>query len=182
MELNGGSPGNSEPVVLDNISQLDASNAAHDMTGKVVMTLVNMTEEASLRNSPAVRSNQGALTLQNPSIHLNLFVLFVANSAVYTDALARIAAIVKFFQRKPYFDPQNTVDTAGYMQGVNFKLIVELNSPTIEELNNLWGMLGGKQLPSVFYRIRMVELDSNAAIQRVPPIQNVQVQPTPPPL
>ena len=44
----------------------------------------------------------------------------------------------------------------------SFKLIFDLYSPTLEEVNHLWGTLGGKQYPSVLYKLRMLELQFKA--------------------
>lgn len=43
-----------------------------------------------------------------------------------------------------------------------FKLIFDLYSPTMEEVNHLWGTLGGKQYPFVLYMLRMLELKFKA--------------------
>ena len=43
---------------------------------------------------------------------------------------------------------------------VEFKLIFNLWSPTLEEVNDMWGMLGGKQFPFALYSMRMLELSS----------------------
>jgi hypothetical protein len=39
-----------------------------------------------------------------------------------------------------------------------FKMTLELYCPTFEEQNHIWGTLGGKQLPSVMYLARLVEV------------------------
>ena len=49
--------------------------------------------------------------------------------------------------------PVNSLD-----QLETFKLIFDLYSPTMEEVNHLWGTLGGKQYPFVLYMLRMLEL------------------------
>ena len=43
-----------------------------------------------------------------------------------------------------------------------FKLIFDLYSPTMEEVNHLWGTLGGKQYPFVLYTLRLLELKFKA--------------------
>ena len=43
-----------------------------------------------------------------------------------------------------------------------FKLIFDLYSPTMEEVNHLWGTLGGKQYPFVLYVLRMLDLKFKA--------------------
>ena len=45
---------------------------------------------------------------------------------------------------------------------VEFKLIFNLWSPTLEEVNDMWGMLGGKQFPFALYSMRMLELKFHA--------------------
>ena len=43
-----------------------------------------------------------------------------------------------------------------------FKLIFDLYSPTMEEVNHLWGTLGGKQYPFDLYMLRMLDLKFQA--------------------
>lgn len=43
-----------------------------------------------------------------------------------------------------------------------FKLILDFYSPTLEEVNHLWGTLGGKQYPFVLYMMRMLDLKFKA--------------------
>jgi hypothetical protein len=113
-------------------------------------------------------------------MNLYLHVLFVANSTDYGDALARLSGIVKFFQGKRYFTPDNYPANAHEFGGADFTLTADLASPTVDELNNLWGMLGGKQLPAVFYRFRLVEVD-RGLVQQVP-VPVVQVTSVGPPV
>ena len=53
--------------------------------------------------------------------------------------------------------PTNPLD-----QLESFKLIFDLYSPTLEEVNHLWGTLGGRQYPFVLYVLRMLELKFRA--------------------
>jgi hypothetical protein len=46
-----------------------------------------------------------------------------------------------------------------------FKFILELYSPGFEELNNVWGTLGGRQLPSVIYRIQLIQIEQEKILQ-----------------
>ena len=54
--------------------------------------------------------------------------------------------------------PSNPLD-----QLETFKLIFDLYSPTMEEVNHLWGTLGAKQYPFVLYSLRLLELKFKAA-------------------
>ena len=53
--------------------------------------------------------------------------------------------------------PTNPLD-----QLETFKLIFDIYSPTLEEVNHLWGTLGGKQYPFVLYTLRLLEMQFKA--------------------
>jgi len=36
-----------------------------------------------------------------------------------------------------------------------------LHTPSFEELNHVWGTLGGRQLPSVIYKIQVIEIEQD---------------------
>jgi hypothetical protein len=44
----------------------------------------------------------------------------------------------------------------------SFKLIFDLHSPTMEEVNHLWGTPGANQYPFVLYSLRMLDLKFRA--------------------
>jgi len=48
--------------------------------------------------------------------------------------------------------------------------MVELMSLTYEQLNQVWAFVGGKQLPSVIYRVRMIVLQDVEQSSIQPPI------------
>lgn len=150
--------GTADPVVLGNISQLDNNNVANDLENKVVLTIVNLGEESTLKNNEAfTRRSSGAVDYHNPPIYLNLFLLFSANYANYSTALKRLAQVMTFFQGRNKFTLGNS---SGSLQnispGADITLSVNLMSPTFEEINHLWGALGGKQIPSAIYQGRLV--------------------------
>jgi len=43
----------------------------------------------------------------------------------------------------------------------DFRFIIDLYTPTFEELNFIWGTLGGKQYPSVIYKVTLLEIERN---------------------
>jgi hypothetical protein len=50
---------------------------------------------------------------------------------------------------------------------------MDLYSPNMEEVNHLWGTLGGKQYPFVLYTLRMLELQFKANQGETGLIQNI---------
>lgn len=160
-------PGNAEDtVILGNIAALETdidANIKNQLRNKVVATLVNLKEESSLKNTPHSRVNDSFRTMYfNPPVYVNLYVLFsVTTTSSYEDALTYLSRLVRFFQFKNVFTPSNTAAVTvmnDYDELTDFKLIMELFSPNLEELNHMWGMLGGKQYPSVIYLMRLLEL------------------------
>lgn len=157
------SAGLSNLVVLENIALFETSSEnAEKLNNKVVLTLLNIEEEATMKNLPNFKVIDKTTTeYRNPPVHLNLFLLISGNCNTYTNSLRSISKTIEFFQGKRTFTSENTVyepkedfDVLG-----QFKLIVELHTPTFEELNYVWGTLGGRQLPSVIYKIQLVEID-----------------------
>ncbi len=158
-----------EDVLLGNIASLDNHSVLSD---KVLITLVNIEEESTLKNNQNWRRNYltGGIESILPPIYLNLYLLFTAtlpenlgeNDDAYQKALDRIAAIVELFQTKkiftlqnsPAFEPRNLKERL-----LNeIRLIPELYTLTFEQINHLWGSLGGKQSPFVMYKIRLLKI------------------------
>src|SRR4051812_785822 len=91
-----------EPVILGNIAFATPDNAATagvDESAQVYMSLVNVEEEASLRNQRAIRQSEiRPLAYVNPPIIVNLFILFTANHKDYPMALRNLALILLYLQ------------------------------------------------------------------------------------
>lgn len=150
-------------VVLENIALLETTAInADNLKDRVILTLLNLEEEATLKNLPNYTViNKSTTEYKNPPIHLNLYLLISANCSKYVDSLRSISKTIEFFQGKRIFTSENTVyETKEDFEAVeSFKLIADLYTPTFEELNYIWGTLGGRQLPSVIYKIQLIEID-----------------------
>ena len=139
---------------------------------KVLLSVVNIQEERTLKNVPAYVRDDAALRVryENPPTFVNLAVLVTATHTKYDDALLALSRALVFFQFRNVFthenvDPQSLTDGAPVNdldRLVEFKLIFNLWSPTLEEVNDMWGMLGGKQFPFALYSMRMLELKFHA--------------------
>jgi len=156
-------------VILDNIALVDGpTDISEDMRDKVVMTLVNFQEEATLKNFPNHIQNSQQITYRNSIVNIHLFVLFTANRSSYHKSLKDLSVVLEFFQGKKLFTQSNTVfdrEIASMSELGDFRFTMELFSPTFEELNFLWGTLGGRQLPSALYKICIIPISANKASQ-----------------
>lgn len=151
-------------IVLENISLHESGDDnASKIAGKVVFTLLNLEEETTLKNARAVRVVNNTSEYKNPPIHLNIYLLISANCDTYEKSLRSISKTIEFFQSKKVFTSANTVynrTNVAFDVFESFKFILELYTPSFEELNHVWGTLGGRQLPSVLYKIQLIQIES----------------------
>jgi hypothetical protein len=156
-------------VVVSNLIEPDGSPTPY-AADKLAMFLVNVEREAAgqARALSRVGGVGGSTGLYQPPVFLNLFVMFAAtySGARYAESLKLISAATAFFQARPVFDQQNTPNLD---RGIE-KLSFELENLTIADLGNLWGVLGGRYVPSVLMRARMVVIDSSQITQQIPAV------------
>lgn len=148
----------SDIVVLGNIASIDTEDGS-ELRNKVVMTLVNVEEDKILKNGPFHSEVNGSLRRHNPKIFLNLYVLFSAThvNGKYEQAISSLDRVITFFQGKFVFNHQNTPTLPDTID----KLIFDIHTLNFEYLNHLWGILGGKYLPSILYKVRLFPILAN---------------------
>lgn len=168
------------PVQMDNIAIIDQDQTDPNINynDAVLLTLLNMSEEKTLKNFPNIKREDNTVVYQNNKINLNLYVLFSANRNSYTRSLKDISKIVEFFQGKRLFTQANSDYNRSNvaMAGVtDFRFTVELYTPSFEELNFIWGALGGKQYPSALYKLSLIEISRDVPVNSSSRIGNVEI-------
>ncbi|PAX53017.1 hypothetical protein CK510_16270 [Brunnivagina elsteri CCALA 953] len=146
-------------VLIDNIAtaqELGGSN--NQLNGHVVMSLVNLQEETILKNGSNYRLENGRTVYQNPPVYLNLFILFSVLHNQHETAIQLLSRVIEFFQSQKEISSFVTPGNGGISKDV--RVILELYSLTFDQLNHLWGTLGGKQVPFVLYRASLVALEA----------------------
>lgn len=163
-------PGLNPPKAeLGNLAEGFATSAGSGGVSRdmLYLSVVNIKEEKTLKNQPNYTRNDAALKAiyENPPIFLNFLILLTATHTNYTNALTVLSKAIRFFQFRNVFTQDNvapesiegtTIDPFDQLE--SFKLIFDLYSPSMEEINHLWGTLGGKQYPFVLYMLRMLDL------------------------
>lgn len=172
---------NAEPeVLLGNLALMDSSQqgAGTNITDRVIMSVINIQEESTLRNNPANKQIYDTAGLprgvsRNPGIYLNVFLLIGANKEQYSTGLQRISQVISFFQ-------SNSIFTETHIPGLsNFgldKILLDLYSASFEELNQLWGIMGGKYIPSVVYKMRLAYFSSIEEGMEIPLVKTIDSQ------
>lgn len=151
-------------VVVSNILEQDGTVAAH-VNDKIVVSLVNIEKDTVPFQTQKLSSNGLRSLATNPPIYFNLYLMFASyfSGSNYPEGLKYIAKTINYFQAQNVFDRQNS---PGMDSGIE-KLILDIENLDLNDLSNLWGILSGKYLPSVLYKVRMVTVDANAVKDQI---------------
>jgi hypothetical protein len=122
------------------------------------LALFQIDEERALREQVPSRVIVGGReVVMPPPLKLNLVVVIAARFQQYDQALRTLSLVLGYFQSHPLFTPS---DSPALPAGID-RLAIELQSYGPEQLNQMWTCFGGKHLPSVVYRLRMVVLQDD---------------------
>ncbi len=167
-----------DEVVLGNIAFNEAPDQ-NNIKDKVVLSLVNVEEEGTLKNGRNyIRTDDRAQYSERP-VYLNLYLLITAHYAqAYNTALIRLGSVIEFFQNRKFFDVRSAAPLPDGLdpsdpEDASMYLTMELYTLTFEQINHLWGSLGGKQMPFVMYKVRLVKVHDNRIYQEGPLIEEI---------
>lgn len=157
-------------VVLSNIVNSDGG-LAHNVDGKIVFFLVNIDEEATLKNNlnRSINSGRGGLASKRPSLHLNLQLFFCVNftDSNYVEGLRYLSSLIRFFQINNKLVPNPSNGSSNTINKLNFELCKLDHS----QLSHLWSAIGGKLMPSVLYKVGVLVVDDLPITKIVPSIK-----------
>jgi hypothetical protein len=153
-QFNGEDP---EPVVIGALFNEKGETLLG--SGNVGLMISNIDEERIFKAQlQKQKRTDNDIEVANPEIKLNLYILAAANPGAnnisYDAALKRLSAVITYFQGTSFFDKTDYPD----LDPIEY-LIVELYSLSFEQQNQLWASLGGKYMPSVVYKVRLVVID-----------------------
>ena len=158
----------SEPhAVLSGLTTPDGS-APTGTENKIVVSLTNIEREtAAVSTAVQPRPDKSGALRANPPLNLNIFILLSSSFAHnYAEGLRFLSESIRFFQAKPVYTPQNS---PGFPRELE-RLSIEMVSLNIQDLQNLWSSMGGRYLPSAFYKMRMITLADAWVTERVPTV------------
>ncbi|SEC21709.1 Protein of unknown function [Tenacibaculum sp. MAR_2009_124] len=166
-------------VALSNIASVDGEGSSPGNSPDISLSLVNLQEEFSLKNTSNNYTNGTSVSYKNPKVYLNLYVLFSVDKSTYTESLKSLTKVIEFFQGKRVFTHNNTnydgIDGLGDLK--SFKFITQLYTPSFEELNYIWGTLGGKQYPSALYKVTLLEIERDMITREGKVVSGIQKEP-----
>lgn len=138
--------------------------------GAIGLSVINIEEDRIFKTQlPEYTYQNGQQAALEPELKINLSLLFAANFKLYDQALKFLSLVLQFFQSHPTF----TSDEFPALDPRIGKLNVELQSLTYEQLNQIWAYIGGKHLPSIIYRVRLVVIQDQVQTTIHPPITTI---------
>lgn len=176
-----GMSANHAPAGLRDLSStyFPSSPGAQSATQECLnLTLVNIQQESEFRkSSPVGRSPSGTL-YQSPPLQLNVHVLLTATYASYSEALLMLGRAMQFFHAQPLFTELNVKRESLTLHAPahaldrlrEFKLAIDLYSPTLEETHYVWSSLKTAPVPSALYKLRLLTVVTDAPDTKVLPM------------
>ncbi|ANF52017.1 hypothetical protein A0O34_16515 [Chryseobacterium glaciei] len=153
-------------AVVNNIAKHEDEDSTN-LKNKVVITLLTVEEESTMKNTPRynkLKTTPVRYELESAPAYLNLYVMIAANRDAYDKSLANVSKVIEIFQ------------TNNVLEADDYKFRIELHSIPFEQLSYVWGLLGGKVMPSAFYKISVIKIAPNTAPLDVELIDEVNIK------
>ncbi len=143
-------------VVVSKILENDGKEY-EGAVNKLNLFLVNLERDSMVQSRATTPEVHGGRAVVPPKmVYLNLYFVLAANfkGGSYVDSLRYLSKAISFFQDHTLFERTSWPDMPNGLE----KLFIDMECLNMQELNNLWGMVGAKYVPSVVYRMKTVAL------------------------
>lgn len=127
-----------------------------DISNSIVISLISIEEESVMKNNFPIRQEANTFVKEKSILYINVYIIFSANYSSYDQGLKLISQVISFFQAKKKLS--FVVDEE------LLEAVLNLHNIGFENLNNLWTVLGGRYLPSVIYKARILRYQSSPPI------------------
>ncbi len=128
---------------------------------RLAVFVAGITRDAMARGVPGRAPIVAGRSPVNPApVHLNVHLMLAScfDPENYLESLKILSHAVQFFQVHPVFDRSSAPDMDRAIEQLSF----EIENLDADGVSQLWGVLGGRYLPSVLYRMRTVTIDAGA--------------------
>ena len=145
-----------DKVVPSSIMNPDGGIAVQE-PDKIIMSLSNIEQDRTQSSNSTYRKTKRGYMKEKAAVNINLTIVFSSyfTSENYLEGLKFITSVIAFFQsHNGSFTPQNVPA----LNEVVERITVELINLDARDLNNLWGPMGAKYMPSVVYRVRTLPI------------------------
>src|ERR1043165_6303875 len=151
-------------VELGNIARYnDGDDFSENLQNKILLSIINVEEDTVVRNVEHFRKENNQILFVNPPIYINLTLMFASTHTDYESALISLEEVILFFQKNMFFSAESSAALEAYneLHDVKIeKITFEMVNLGLEQVHQLWSGLGGHYMPSVIYKMRMLQLDA----------------------
>lgn len=162
--------GETERVKVSNIVTQDGEddNTPTQLSrNRILCSVVHMQEERIGREpGKSIVSEDGKVKYREPDLRLNLYLLFAAHFEHYQTGMRNLSGVISFFQSHRVFDPRNYP----HMNSALNRLIVDTHTFSMDQAFQFWQSLGGKFLPSMLYKVRLLTFQESILQSLAEPI------------
>ncbi|WP_298855432.1 DUF4255 domain-containing protein [uncultured Ruegeria sp.] len=164
-------PSDGDWVIASHVTTATGS-APVDAADKVLLTIVNLERDSTaMRTQPLTHVEHDSSARMNPTLQVSLDVLVSANFDRYEDGLNLLDGVIGYFQAKPLYTRQNAPDLPAGLE----RLTCDWVDLSLKDIHDLWAVLGGRYLPSVLYKIRMLSFQQGWIEDETPLISGLDV-------
>lgn len=124
-----------------------------DQSDKIILSVVNIERETSMGISTRYHNTQSnAVHRMSPPWYMNIDIMVAAvfTPKRYVESLQILSDSISFLQQNPVLN----------IQGQD-SITIEPITTSIQELSNIWSILGGHYYPSILCKIRRISFDGN---------------------
>lgn len=133
-------------------------NSTNELPNKIVITLLNLERETGIGNPASYRNVNSMDLAKNASpwfFNLNFMMAAVFDEKKHVESLEKLSTAIEFLQTNSLFKLKN----------ISFS--IEPVSLNLQELNNVWSMMGSHHYPAFFGKLRMVQFNGKQIKQVV---------------
>jgi hypothetical protein len=146
-----------ELVALTGMTDVEGKPAAA-ARNRLVLFITNLSEDDAARRFPLrTASAEGRSdTADEASYAVHVMLASNFDPEDYLKSLKFLSQGVQFFQNTPVFDHHNSPELDAGLT----PLSLEIQNLDTETASRIWGMHGGRYVPSVLYRMRLTAIAS----------------------
>ncbi|MDL2322912.1 Pvc16 family protein [Bacteroidales bacterium OttesenSCG-928-A17] len=127
------------------------ANQNAEVPNKIIISLLNMERETGVGDSTSSRPfSSASLGHKNKPWFFNAYFVMAAvfDPKRYAESIEILSAAIEFLQTNYTFHPVKSLP-----------FVVEPVTYSIQELNNIWAMMGGHHYPAFFGKIKLLVYD-----------------------
>lgn len=157
-------------VAVSTLTDHEGKPAAQ-VRNRLVLFVTDICEETAARSVQPRRTSGDRMAVTAQPVHLNVFFMTCANfdPQNYLEALKVLSHSVQFFQSNQLLNQQNAPEMPPGLEQLN----CEINNLAEDTNSHLWGIHGGRYVPSVHYKMRLITIDSDTLIEEQPLVTGV---------